>query len=252
MSYTVKQLSILAGISTRTLHYYDQIGLLKPESVGANGYRYYEEGSLLRLQQILFYRELDLPLMEIKQIFSRTDFDALSALENHRKALRMRIQRMENLIQTVEDTILYLKGQKKMNQKKLFTAFSEEEQEKYAREAEQVYDPQVVRASNKKWKAYTQEEKQRIGSEGNQIYADLLHAMPEGASSPAVQACIARWHRHMEYFWSPNDEQLLGLTDLYNNDPRFKANYDKVDPRLAGFMREAVKVYVENRRMKKG
>jgi DNA-binding transcriptional MerR regulator len=248
MSYTVKQLSNLAGVSARTLHYYDEIGLLKPETVGANGYRYYGEDSLLRLQQILFYRELDLPLDDIQNILGRRDFDALAALENHRQALGKRVERLGRLIQTVDDTIRHLKGQKTMSQKQLFAAFSEEEEQKFAKEAEQMYDPAIVKASHKKWKSYTKEDKQRIGDEGNAIYTDLLAAMPKGAASPQVQACIARWHRHMQYFWSPNDAQLVGLADLYNDDPRFRANYDKIDPHLAGFMREAVKVYVANRK----
>jgi len=246
--YTVKQLATLAGISPRTLHYYDEIGLLRPESVGANGYRQYGDDSLLRLQQILSYRELDLPLESIKEILGRRDFDVLAALESHRAALLQRVERLNRLVATVDDTVLYLKGKKEMSQKQLFAAFTDEEQEKYAREAEQMYDPEIVRASNKKWKALSAEEKRRIGDEGNAIYADLLAVMPKGASSPQVQAVVARWHKHMLYFWSPNDEQLLGLADLYNDDPRFKANYDRVDPRLAAFIREAVKIYVTGRK----
>ncbi len=248
--YTVKQLSTLAGVSARTLHFYDQIGLLKPESVGANGYRYYGERSLLSLQQILFYRELGFSLDEIRTILGRPDFDVKAALESHRKSLQGRVERLNRLIRTVDDTLLHLKGKKEMSQKQLFEAFSDEEQEKYAKEAEQMYDPAIVRASNKKWKAYTAEEKRRIGEEGNAVYTDLLAAMPKGADSPEVQACVARWHRHLEYFWSPNDDQLLGLADLYNQDPRFKANYDRIDPRRAGFLREAVKVYMKNRQGK--
>jgi DNA-binding transcriptional MerR regulator len=248
MSYTVKQLSDLAGVSARTLHYYDEVGLLKPEAVGANGYRYYEEGSLLKLQQILFYRELGFELGHIKDILARPDFEVQSALESHRKSLQGRVERLNRLIATVDDTILHLKGKKEMSKKQLFAAFSEEEQEKFQKEAEQMYDPAVVRASNKKWKAYTAAEKQRIGEEGNQVYEDLLAAMPKGPSSPEVQAIVERWRKHMDYFWTPNLDQLAGLADLYNTDPRFKANFDKVDPRLAEFMREAVGVYVRNRK----
>jgi MerR family transcriptional regulator, thiopeptide resistance regulator len=78
----------------------------------------------------------------------------------------------------------------------------------------------------------------------------MLVAMPKGAASPEVQSVVARWHKHMAYFWVPNDEQLVGLTELYNNDPRFKANYDKIHPDLAAFMREAVKIYVKARKGK--
>jgi DNA-binding transcriptional MerR regulator len=248
MSYTVKQLSDLAGVSIRTLHYYDEIGLLKPETVGANGYRYYGNGTLIKLQQILFYRELGLELSGIKELVNRSDFDVQSALVSHRKSLQARVERLNRLIATVDDTILNLKGKKEMSKRQLFSAFSEEEQEKYAAEAERMYDPATVKASNKKWKAYSPEEKQRIGDEGNQVYEDMVAAISKGPASPEAQAAVERWRKHMDYFWTPNLEQLAGLTELYNTDPRFKANFDKFDPRLAEFMREAVKVYVKNRK----
>jgi DNA-binding transcriptional MerR regulator len=246
--FTVKQLSKIAGITPRTLHYYDEIGLLKPSRVGANGYRYYGEDALLRLQQILLYRELDLPLEDIKEIMGRRDFDVPAALEKHKQELGKRILRLERLIATVDCTLDHLKGKKAMSEKQLFEVFSEEQQAEYEKEAMQMYDPETVKASNKKWKSYTTAEKQRIGEEGNAVYQDLILAMPKGAASPEVQACIERWRKHMQYFWVPNDEQLLGLANLYNDDPRFKANFDKVHPDLAAFMRSAVSVYVENRR----
>jgi MerR family transcriptional regulator, thiopeptide resistance regulator len=248
--YTVKQLSQLAGITPRTLHYYDEIGLLTPSRVGDNGYRYYGEEALLRLQQILFYRELAMPLENIKALMSRRDFDVMSALESHREAIRRRIAHMERLIETVDHTILHLKGKKKMSQKQFFEVFSDEQQAEYEKEALQMYDPATVKASAKKWKAYTAAEKQRIGEEGQAAYTALLEAMPHGAGSPEAQAGVERWRRQLEYFWIPNDEQLAGLADLYNSDPRFKANFDKIDPHLAEFMREAVKVYVQGRRKK--
>jgi len=248
MRYTVKQLSDLAGVTIRTLHYYDEIGLLKPSAYGDNGYRYYGDESLLGLQQILFYRQLDLPLDQIKQIMGSPDFDLISALASHRKELLKRIAQMERLIATVDDTILHLKGNKEMSKRQFFEAFSDEQQAEYEKEAEQMYDPATVKAANKKWKNYTAAEKQGIQDEGNAVYEDILLAMPKGASSPEAQAGVERWRRHIEYFWVPDDEQLLGLVDLYNNDPRFKANYDKIDPHLAEFMREAVKVYVGNRK----
>jgi DNA-binding transcriptional MerR regulator len=246
--FTVKQLARMAGITPRTLHYYDEIGLLKPSRVGANGYRYYSEDALLRLQQILLYRELDMPLEDIKQIMGRRDFDVLSALQEHKQELGKRVMRLERLIATVDHTIDYLKGKKAMSEKQLFEVFSEEQQAEYEKEAMQMYDPETVKASNRKWKSYSAAEKQRIGEEGNAIYQDLLKAMPKGAASPEVQACVERWRKHMEYFWVPNDDQLLGLANLYNDDPRFKANFDKVHPDLAEFMRSAVSIYVEDRK----
>jgi DNA-binding transcriptional MerR regulator len=246
--YTVKQLSKLAGVTRRTLHYYDEIGLLKPTQIGDNGYRYYGEESLLRLQQILFYRELDIPLEKIKKIMGGREFDVMTALESHREELYKRIAHIERLITTVDHTIYHLKGKKEMSSKQLFEGFSEEQQAEYEKEAMQMYDPATVRASIEKWKNYTAVEKQRIFDEGNAIYLDILLAMPKGASSTEAQAGVERWRRHMEYFWMPNDDQLLGLVDGYNDDPRFKANFDKIDPNLAAFMREAVGVYVDNRK----
>ena len=246
--FTVKQLSKLAGVTPRTLHHYDEIGLLKPSRIGDNGYRYYGEESLLKLQQILFYRELDMPLEDIKRIMAESRFDVLGALQSHKDALQKQAARLNRLLATVDNTIQHLKGEKLMSQSGFFEGFSEEEQEKYAQEAEQMYDPETVRASNRKWKSYPASEKEAILAEGKSIYFDLAAAMSKGAESKEVQAVIARWHKHMQYFWSPNDEQLLGLADLYNNDPRFRENYEKVAPKLSEFMREAVKVYVAKRK----
>lgn len=246
--YTVKQLATLAGVTVRTLHHYDQIGLLKPTSVGANGYRYYGEGTLYRLQQILFYRELDVPLDEIRRIVNGRDFDILAALESHRSALQLEALRLRRLIQTIDRTVQRLKGKRTMSDKQLFRGFSDEEQNKLAAEAEQRWDAETVSASNARWKQYPPDKKQRILDEGSAIYNDLIALMAEDPSSPKVQAVVKRWHDHMQYFWSPDDDQLLGLADLYNNDARFHGNFEAMKPGLSEFMREAVKAYVENRK----
>jgi DNA-binding transcriptional MerR regulator len=248
--YTVKQLSQLAGVTPRTLHHYDAIGLLKPSRIGENGYRYYGDESLLRLQQILFYRELDMPLEDIKKMMRRRDFDVLSALESHKSALAKRAERLMSLMETVDSTILYLKGKKEMSNKQLFEAFSDEQQAEYEKEVMQKYDPATVKESIRKWKSYSTAEKQRIGEEGNAIYADLVAAISKGADSPEAQSGIARWRKHMEYFWIPNDQQLVGLAEGYSADPRFKANFDKIDLRLAGFMLDSVKGMWGNERNK--
>src|SRR5919108_6364745 len=112
---TVKQLSKLAGVTPRTLHHYDQIGLLKPTRVGDNGYRYYGEESVLRLQQILFYRELGIPLDDIKKIMGRRDFDVMGALRSHKEALQKQVARLNRLISTVNKTINHLKGNMAMS-----------------------------------------------------------------------------------------------------------------------------------------
>lgn len=245
--YTVKRLADLAGVTVRTLHHYDQIGLLKPSSVGGNGYRYYGEQALYRLQQILFYRELEVPLDEIKRMVTNRNFDVVEALESHRSALNAEVKRLRRLIRTIDLTTQHLKGKATMHDSQLFRGFSEAEQEKMSEQAAQTWDAETVRASNARWKKYPAETKQRIMDEGNALYVDLIAAMPEGPASPSAQAIIERWRKHLQYFWSPNDQQLLGLADLYNEDPRFRANYEAMQPGLAAFMREAVKVYVESR-----
>ncbi len=246
--FTVKQLSKLAGVTPRTLHHYDEIGLLKPSRVGDNGYRYYGEESVLRLQQILFYRELDIPLEEIKKIMGRRDFDVLGALQSHKDALKKQVTRLNRLINTVDNTINHLKGNTTMSDKAYFEGFSEEEQEKYAAEAEQLYDAESVRESNRKWKSYSAAKKESITAEGKAIYTDMIAAMPKGAASKDVQAIVERWRKHMDYFWTPQLDQLLALANGYNDDTRFKANFDKMHPQLAEFMREAVNIYVANQK----
>jgi DNA-binding transcriptional MerR regulator len=241
---TIKQISQLAHVTPRTLRYYDQIGLLLPDEVGDNGYRYYSDVSLLKLQQILFYRELDIPLERIKEIMGRENYDLQEALEDHKNQLRKRIDRLQKLISTVDQTLKYIKGEEEMNKKVLFDAFNEEEQEKMEKEAMQMYDPETVKESNRKWKIYTTAEKQKISEEGNAVYQGFVDAMSKGPDSQEAQACVPRWRDHMNYFWTPNPDQLIGLADLYNDDPRFKKNFDKVHPDLAQFVREAVTIYV--------
>lgn len=237
----------MADVSVRTLHYYDQIGLLKPEMIGENGYRYYGETAMMKLQQILFYRELDLHLGEIKSILASPRFDLISALNAHKRGLIHRVERLKHLIETVDATIMHLQGELDMNNKQFFEAFSDEQQEKYAREVEQKYDPAIVKESNRKWKSYSEEDQHRISEEGNAAYAAILASMPDGPDSSSAQLGIELWRKHMVYFWTPNYDQMVGLAEMYNTDPRFKANFDKIDPNLAGFMLEAVREYVKNK-----
>lgn len=242
--FTIKQISQLAHVTPRTLRYYDQIGLLTPEEIGNNGYRYYSDASLLKLQQILFYRELEIPLEQIKEILGRQNFNLRAALEDHKLQLGKKIDRLNKLITTVDQTLKYIKGEEEMNKNVLFDAFNDEEQEKMEKEAMQMYDPETVKESFRKWKSYSTAEKQKIGDEGNAVYQGFVDVMSKGPDSPEAQACVQRWRDHMNYFWVPNNEQLLGLADLYNDDPRFKKNFEKVHPDLAQFVREAVQIYV--------
>ena len=243
---TVKQISKLAHITPRTIHYYDQIGLLRPDEIGENGYRYYSDASLLKLQQILFYRELDMPLDQIKEIMSSSQYDLAQALQEHRKQLSKRIDRINKLISTVDQTLLHIGGKTIMENKELFDGFSPEEEAKMEQEAMDTYDPETVQESWQKWRNYSKDKQQIILDEGREIYQDFVKAMPHGADSPQAQACVLHWREHMHNFWTPDKQQLVGLTDLYNDDPRFKQNFDKIHPNLATFVREAVKIYVQS------
>ena len=124
MGYTVKQVAEISGVSVRTLHFYDETGLLKPARQGANGYRFYEEPQLLTLQQILFYRELGFELKQIKGILGRADFEKVAALQSHREVLKKNLARLHTLIETIDKTIEHLKGTKKMKSEEMFLGFS--------------------------------------------------------------------------------------------------------------------------------
>ncbi len=244
MHFTVKQLAKMAGVSARTLHYYDEIGLLKPARHPGNGYRQYERAALLRLQQILFLRELGLSLEEIQAVLDRPDFDLLAALEQHRLALMDRQAHLAQLMQTVERTILYLKGSIDMADKELFAGFTEEEELRYTEEARQQWgDTEAFRQSQQRWGSYSKEKKQEILQEGRQVYSQVMAAMPFGPASPQAQAAIAHWHEHLRYFYEPSTEMLLGLAEMYNEQPEFAANFGKMHPDLAAFMRQAVGIY---------
>jgi DNA-binding transcriptional MerR regulator len=124
MAYTVKQVAALSGVSVRTLHFYDETGVLKPAYVGTNGYRFYEEPQLLTLQQILFYRELGLELKQIKQVLGRAEFERVAALQSHRQVLEEKLTRTRSLLGTIDKTIAHLKGRKKMTTEEMFVGFS--------------------------------------------------------------------------------------------------------------------------------
>lgn len=245
MMYTVKQLSDMAGVSVRTLHYYDEIELVKPSSVGDNGYRYYGEEAVLRLQQVLFFRELDFNLNEIKAIIDQPEFDVLNALQAHGQALRDRANRLSCLIQTVDKTILHLKGKINMSTEEIFAGFSSEKQAAYEQEARERWGEDMVSASVKRWNSYSKEQKARIFAEAGEIYRDLVAHMDKGHDSPDVQAVIGRWHQNLRHFYEPTPQIMAGLADAYNEHPDFVALYRKMHPDLPAFLREAIHTYCQ-------
>ena len=181
IAYTVKQLARMAGVSARTLHFYDQTGLLKARRNPANGYRIYNQAAALRLQQILFLRELGLSLEQIRSVIDRPDFDLLQALEQHRQALQERQARLERLLQTVERTISYMKGNIEMEGKELFIGFSEEKQKAYEVEAQKRWGEKEVKVSQQRWASYSAEKQRQILEDFNEACGqEHYNQKPEG------------------------------------------------------------------------
>jgi DNA-binding transcriptional MerR regulator len=246
MPYTVKQLADLAGISRRTLHYYDQIGLLEPSSVGENRYRFYGEDAVLRLQQVLFYRELDLGLDEIRAILDRPDFDVVRALEAHKQALHHRIERLEGLIRTVDKTLQHTKGKVEMSAQELFEGFDEETQQRYELEAAQRWGEDIVKGSRRRWDGYSAQQKAAIFAEAGQIYRDLAARIGEDPAGKDVQSIVARWHQNLRWFYEPSREILLGLGHAYTEDPRFAAFFTRIHKDLPAFLHQAIEHYCQS------
>ena len=248
MTYTVKQLSDLAGVSARTLHFYDQIGLLKPSAHGENGYRYYGEEALLRLQQILFFKELDFSLAEIQEIVDRPGFDVVRALGAHRRLLEERALRLKRLIHTVDKTILHLKGETDMSDNEYYEGFSEEKQKEYSQEARERWGEAVVQESENRWNRLTPEQKAAKQAEGDAITRAIVAHMAEGPAGPEVQRLIGRMHEGMQFYYDCTYDIFQGLGHMYNEDERFRSMYEKVyHPDLPGFLEQAITYYCEHR-----
>lgn len=242
--YTVKQLADLAGVSRRTLHYYDEIGLLQPSARGDNDYRQYDDTSLFRLQQILFYRELGLDLQQIKEILDDPDFDLVSALQSHRHTLQAKIKRLQTLVQTIDTTILHLVGEVDVSKKNIFHGFSEEKLEQYEKEAIDNWGEGAAE-SIKLWHSYSDERKEAIMQEGSDIYQEIVANMDKGANSPEIRVLLLRWHEHLRYFYEPTIEVLGGLGDMYFDHPDFNATFTRIHPDLPAFLKKAIAIYVD-------
>lgn len=243
--YTVKQLARLAGVTPRTLRHYDAIGLLRPSWVGDNGYRYYDDAAARRLQQVLFYRELGFGLEEIRAVLEAPEFAALPALERHRAALGTRVRRLEQLIHTIDRTVLHLKGEIDMSASELFAGFDEQTQARYEAEAARMYDPQTVQESNRRWKSYSADERARIQAEGGAIYQALAALVDRDPADADVQALVGRWHHHLRAFYEPTPDILRGLGQAYAEQPEFAAFYASLHPGLPRFLSRAIACYVD-------
>ncbi|MDP3177984.1 MAG: MerR family transcriptional regulator [Spirochaetaceae bacterium] len=249
MSYSVKELADLAGVSVRTLHHYDAIGLLRAQARTAAGYRYYGEPELLRLQQILFYRELDLSLGEIASLLDRPGFDELAALENHKRLLAARAERIFRLIDTVDRTIGRLKGETMLSDKELYEGFSHEEIDSMKTEAKARWGHTAAYAESQKRVARMgKEEWAAVKKELAKIDEDAALCMrkAEAPDSAATQAVMARKYASLRHFYEPSPEMFAGLGAGYVEDPRFRAHYESTAPGLAEYLRDAMAAYARS------
>ena len=246
MAYTVKKVARISGVSVRTLHFYDEIGLLKPAYHAANGYRFYEEAELLLLQQILFYRELGFDLRRIREIVSRKDFDRLAALKSHRKVLRQNLAHTAKLIATIDQTIEHLKG-KKMKTEKFFAGFDPEQQAKHEQYLIDRFGAGMKTAiaqTKKKVEHWTKADWQESGAVFERICTDLVNLLKghAAAESVEVQEVIGRHHRWLSQFWTPNAQSYAAHTQLIVDSDLRKA-YEKFDAGLPEFAAAAIKRY---------
>jgi len=241
--YGVRQLADLAGVSVRTLHYYDQIGLLKPSSHSENGYRYYDESSAILLQQVLFFRELGFTLDEIRTIVGQPGFDVRRALEEHRVLLSKRADRIAVLLQTVDKTIKKIEGEIDMETREYYEGFSDARIEEYRKEARQRWGEDTVRDSESRVLKMGRQRMTELQAEGGAIFQTLAELMPKGAASLEVQEQVAKWREWLEHFSTYSDEAVLGLARMYSEDSRFATFFAKYHPDLPAFFTRAVEHY---------
>lgn len=251
--YTVRQVAKMSGVSVRTLHHYDQIGLLKPASVGENGYRYYGREELLRLQQILFHRELEFPLEAIRAVLAAPDFDCMAALRRHRERLDAEARRYRRLLRTLDHTLAALEGETDMNDKDLYQGFAPEKQAEYEAWLVDRYGKQAKvdidhsKAVMKDWKAG---DFQDVKAEADAIEADLAKAMTGGLppDSAAVTAIMRRHHAFVARSWKkpPTREAFIGLAAMYGDHPDFQSHYEDRAKGLLEYVQAAMGAFAES------
>jgi MerR family transcriptional regulator, thiopeptide resistance regulator len=249
VAYTIKRLAEMAGVSVRTLHHYDAIGLVVPGSRSASGYRLYEEEELLRLQAVLFYRELDMSLDEIGRLLDEPGSDPIAALETQRRLLAAQAGRLARLIDTVDRTIGRLKGESMLSDEELYEGFEKGEIERIKAEARERWgDTEAYAESQRRVGKMTKADLARVRAEGEAIDTAVASALASGedpASAP-VQALMARKFEHLRSFYEPSKELFAGLGRMYVEDERFRARYELIAPGLADYLRRAMETYAEH------
>ncbi len=253
MEYTVKQLADLAGVTPRTLRYYDRLGLLRPERTTEAGYRLYGPRQVDRLQHILFYRELEVPLDTVAHLLDDPDFQSSAALQGHLEELKARKTRLERLILTVEKTIKNETGECDMSDKEKFEGFKEnlvrDNEQAYGRETRAKYGDGAVDAANARLRGMTQEQYWAMTKLEEEICAKLAAAVQAGVD-PAGEVGLDIAMSHKTWLLNSWEEKQYspqahrGLAEMYVADERFTAYYDKEVPGCAAFLREAILAHV--------
>jgi len=246
--YSVKQVAELSGVTVRALHHYDHIGLLKPAMRSEKKYRYYDEQDLLRLQQIMFYRELDFSLEEIQDILDNTDFDAREALKSHRERLIQKRQNVATLIETVDRTLESLEGDHHMTlkDKDLYEGFDQEKIDRWNKKVDEKYDPKKVTESRRNIGKMSKGQFKDVQKEGDRVTLAISKLIDQEASSPEVQALIKEHHVWIENFYTCPAGMYKGLGQLYVENPEFTAFYEKFKQGLAAFICKAMGYYADN------
>ncbi|QOR67875.1 MerR family transcriptional regulator [Cytobacillus suaedae] len=249
MEYTVQKLAELAGVSTRTLRYYDEIGILKPARINSSGYRIYSQKEVDLLQQILFYRELDLSLDRIKEIVMSPSFDGFRALKEHREKLLDKRKQLDALIANVEKSLEMKEGRIKMSDKEKFEGFKQklidDNEKKYGQEIREKYGDDVVNKSNEKLKNMPQTEHEEATRLADELSETLAAAFKTGDPAGELAQKAAEMHKNwLTFYWAEYSKDAhAGLAQMYVDDERFTAYYDKEQPGTAEFLRDAIYIY---------
>ncbi|MEP1093742.1 MAG: MerR family transcriptional regulator [Cyclobacteriaceae bacterium] len=253
--YTAKGLSKIAGVSVRTLHHYDKIGLLKPAIRTEAGYRLYGENELLKLQQILFFKELDFPLKEILKILNDPQFDLMKALDSHAEGLVLKQRRISEMLNTIEKTMLNLKGIKMITDNELYNGFTKEEASKTRTETIEKYGAEALEKSETYLKKLSKEHLEALKSEQKEIFKSLFEISNHKPDDKVVQLQVARHYKNIRRFWgtdgSSNSQwrDYQGLGELYIADERFTKIDGKAQPDFALFLSKSM-TYFANTQLK--
>lgn len=248
MKYTIKKLASISGVSIRTLHWYDEIGLLNPSYYGPNNYRYYEKEQLLILQQILFFRELGFRLDDIKNLLSQENFNKIKALQAHKELLKNEIDRKNQQIFTINKTITYLQGGEKMTGAQLFYGVDSSQQKEYEKYIVQYLGTpgeKILFESKRRTVKWGPEEWENIKTQGDEIHHNLAEAIHNALlpESDEVQALIQQHHALQSQFYEMTKEVYIGLTDIYAQHPDFRTFLQTYHPQMIEFLGTAMRFY---------